>query len=74
MVYIGSDVDLAVLHYLEDIETHAVYVDPMGEPEERTLFELAKFEAEHRNDPRVSWRRSTRDFRPWHDSMRRAFR
>ena len=75
LLYIGSDVDFAVLHYLEDTETDAVYFELFEAPEAKNHLrsELAKFHEKHQNDTRLSWRQSTRQFRPWRDSYRSAF-
>ena len=75
LLYIGSDVDFAVLHYLEDTETLAVYIELFEAPEAKNHLrsELANFDEKHENDTRLSWRQSTRQFRPWRDSYRSAF-
>ena len=79
LLYIGSDVDMHVLHYLEDNETHAVFIDPFPgdnretKSDEAGANELVLWEKRHKNDPRISFRRSTRGFRPWKRSMRRSF-
>ena len=64
---------------LEDNETHAVFIDPFPgdnretKSDEAGANELVLWEKRHKNDPRISFRRSTRGFRPWRRSMRRSF-
>ena len=75
-VYAGADLDVHMLKYLAEDETRAVFLDPLG-LQSKSSNELGAptvFGKIHARDPRASFRRDSREFRPFRIDQIRAFR
>ena len=75
-VYAGADLDVHMLKYLAEDETRAVFLDPMGRQSKSSneLGDPTEFSKNHAHDPRPSFRRDSREFRPFRIDRIRAFR
>ena len=74
LFYPGSDVDVQVLRWLQPFERRAIFVDQLAAPETLTGLEhvFPAFEKDHANDPRLSYRNTTRLLRRMRDPVQVA--
>ena len=59
-VYLGSDVDMTLLHLLQPFETRVRYWGTFGPPD----YDYGAWDRAHANDTRLSYRQTTQSMRP----------
>ena len=59
-VYLGSDVDMTLLHLLQPFETRVIYWDNFGP----INYDYGAWDSAHANDTRLSYRQTTQSMRP----------
>ena len=63
LLYVGADLDVYALTLMQPWERTAIFVDHLL-GDETMMKMLVKYEARHRNDPRLAWRQSSLRLRP----------